>query len=136
MAADKEWAWQPKSSSRRAWAAAAASKTNATKPSFVRCSFKHRSTMRRRAASGCAMALAALHLRLFLVATLGARWLEPKWLRAVGSQNIELLMGSSEARLFCHKRGVGKKKHLEIRALWLQGRRGLREEHLADMMTH
>lgn len=62
----------------------------------------------------------------------------------MGSRKIGLLMNSSATRKSCHKRCVGKQKHLEIQALRFQGRnrgglaqvRVAREEDIADMMTH
>ena len=63
----------------------------------------------------------------------------------MGEHRIELYTDSSSARQFCHKRGVGRMKHLDIRALWLQDainsnlavvRKIPRSENIADLLTH
>ena len=63
----------------------------------------------------------------------------------MGEHRIELYTDSSSARQFCHKRGVGRMKHLDIRALWLQDavnnnlatvRKIPRSENVADLLAH
>ena len=54
-------------------------------------------------------------------------------------------MDSSAAHAFFHRRGVGRKKHMDSRILWLQDliaaggvrlKKIPRTQHLADMLTH
>ena len=63
----------------------------------------------------------------------------------LGHNVIEVLVDSSAAHAFFHRRGVGRMKHIDSRVLWLQdliAARGVelkkipRTQNLADMLTH
>ena len=66
-------------------------------------------------------------------------------LAGLGHNVIEVLVDSSAAHAFFHRRGVGRMKHMDSRVLWLQdliAARGVklkkipRTQNLADMLTH